>query len=141
MLADCDAIKISSKAKLPAPSIDASSLALPRRCSNIDVLTQANNKVEELEARIAMYERENNILRAKAESLEKELENIRANEIVSEIRVLVPGQHLFAENSDPDAMKAFSRAYSSIKRRVKQHNNKLHEHQSPIRLLNQMANN
>ena len=63
------------------------------------------------------------------------------NEIVAEIRVLVPGQHLFADNSDPDAMKAFSRAYSSIKRRVKQHRNKMREHQSPIRQFNEMANN
>ncbi|MDF1697045.1 MAG: HPF/RaiA family ribosome-associated protein [Saprospiraceae bacterium] len=63
------------------------------------------------------------------------------SEVVCEIRILVPGNDLFAESSDPIALKAFSRAYSAIKRRVKERRKKLNDHQSPIREINELVNN
>ena len=107
-----------------------------------------------IEAPFKISEDDKNIIRSKIQYLNRYQNRIiqinvffksdgspRRNEIVAEIRVLVPGQHLFAESTDPDAMKAFSRAYSAIKRRVKQHRNKMREHQSPIRQMNEMAGN
>ena len=63
------------------------------------------------------------------------------NTILSEIRILVPGNDLFAEQKDEDAMKAFSSAYSSIKRQVKERRKKLNDHQSPIKEINEIVNN
>jgi len=63
------------------------------------------------------------------------------NTVLSEIRILVPGNDLFAERSDTDAVKAFSSAYSSIKRRVKQRRKRLNDHKSPIKALNEIVNN
>lgn len=61
--------------------------------------------------------------------------------VLSEIRILVPGNDLFSERTDHDAMKAFSSAYSSIKRQVKQRRNKLNDYQSPIKDINEIVNN
>lgn len=63
------------------------------------------------------------------------------NSISSEIRILVPGKELFSERSDEDALKAFSSAYSSIKRQVKERRKRLNDHQSPIREINEVVNN
>lgn len=62
------------------------------------------------------------------------------NSILSEIRILVPGNDLFAERSDHDAIKAFSSAYSSIKRQVKERRKKLNDHKSPIKEINDIVN-
>lgn len=61
--------------------------------------------------------------------------------VLSEIKIQVPGNDLFVERSDVDAMKAFSSAYSSIKRQVKQRRKKLNDHKSPIREINEIVNN
>jgi putative sigma-54 modulation protein len=63
------------------------------------------------------------------------------NTILSEIRILVPGNDLFAERSDVDAIKAFSSSYSSIKRQVKERRKKLNDHKSPIKEINEIVNN
>ena len=66
---------------------------------------------------------------------------INPKSVLSEIRILVPGGNLFAENSNEDAIKAFSSAYNSIKRQVKQRRKKLNDHKSPIKDINEIVNN
>ena len=61
--------------------------------------------------------------------------------VTAEIKILVPGNDLFSERSDEDAIKAFSSAYSSIKRQVKQRRNKLNDHKSPVKKINEIVNN
>ena len=63
------------------------------------------------------------------------------NSVKSEIKILVPGNDLFSERTDEDAMKAFSSAYSSVKRQVKQRRQKLNDHKSPIKEINEIVNN
>jgi len=70
----------------------------------------------------------------------KEDDGNKMNAILAEIRIRVPGNDLFAESYDVDAIKAFSSAYSSIKRMIKKRRDKLNDHQSPIKKLNNIVN-
>jgi len=60
--------------------------------------------------------------------------------VLSEIRILLPGYDLFTEKSDEDAMIAFSMAYNSIKRKVKERRKKLYDHKSPGGPIDEIEN-
>ena len=62
------------------------------------------------------------------------------NSILSEIQVRVPGNDLFSEGTDEDAVKAFSIAYNSIKRATKKRRGKMNEHYSPIKEIRDIVN-
>jgi len=62
------------------------------------------------------------------------------NSILSEIRVRVPGNDLFAEGTNEDAVKAFSNAYNSIKRSIKKRRTKVNEHHSPVKEIRDIVN-
>ncbi len=71
----------------------------------------------------------------------KEDDGNTPNDISVQIRVRVPGEDIFVQDTDPQAMTAFGKAYKSLKRQVKKRREKLNDHQSPIRELNEIVNN
>lgn len=62
-------------------------------------------------------------------------------DVLAEIRVRVPGSDLFAAESESDSMKAFGSVYQNIKRQIKKRRDKLNDHQSDVRGLNEIVNN
>ncbi len=71
----------------------------------------------------------------------KEDDGNTPNDISIQIRLRVPGEDIFVQDADPQAMTAFSKAYKSLKRQVKKRRDILNDHQSPIRELNEIVNN
>ncbi len=71
----------------------------------------------------------------------KEDDGNTPNGILSEIRIRVPGNDLFAASTHEDSTKAFSNAYDAVKRQLKKRRDKLNDHQSEIRDLNEIVNN
>ena len=63
------------------------------------------------------------------------------NDVLCGIRIDVPGYDLFAEQTDSNAMRAFSASYNSIKRQVKQRRRKLNDQWSPVKEINEIVNN
>jgi ribosomal subunit interface protein len=70
----------------------------------------------------------------------KEDDGLISKGIRAEIRIRVPGNDLFADATDKDAIKAFSSAYSSIKRLAKKRRDKMNDHQSPVKKMNDIVN-
>lgn len=63
------------------------------------------------------------------------------NGILSEIVVRVPGKDIFAESVDQNALKAFSKTLSAVKRQVKVRRDKLNNHKSEVKQINEIVNN
>lgn len=55
------------------------------------------------------------------------------NVALAHIKVLVPGNDIFVQHSDEDAITAFNRAFDSIKRQVKKRVDKVKQHHSEVR--------
>jgi len=62
------------------------------------------------------------------------------NSILSEIVIRVPGNDLFSEGTNEDAVKAFSIAYNSIKRAIKKRRDKVNQHHSPVKDIRDIVN-
>ena len=65
----------------------------------------------------------------------------KPNDVLCGIRLEVPGYDLFAEQTDSNAMRAFSASYNSIKRQAKQRRRKLNDQWSPVREISEIVYN
>lgn len=61
--------------------------------------------------------------------------------ILAEIRVDVPGEDIFVSDSDADAMKAFTKACNAMKRQVKKRRDRMNDHHSSVKEINEIVNN
>jgi ribosomal subunit interface protein len=61
--------------------------------------------------------------------------------ILSEIRIMVPGSDVFAEDVKEKAITAFNGAFAAVKRQLKKRRNQLNDHRSEIKVINDIVNN
>lgn len=64
-----------------------------------------------------------------------------ANGILSRVVARVPGKDLFAESSDHNAIKSFVSSLNALKRQIKDRRDRLNDHQSEVREINEIVNN
>lgn len=62
------------------------------------------------------------------------------NAILSEIRVRVPGNDLFAGDTDESAIKSFTKTYNTVKKLLKKRRDKVNDHRSPVKEINAIVN-
>ena len=70
----------------------------------------------------------------------KEDDGNSPNAILSEIRVRVPGNDLFASDTDGNAMVSFFNTYKIIKRLLKKRRDMVNDHHSPIKKISAIVN-
>ena len=62
------------------------------------------------------------------------------NAILSEIQIRVPGNDLFAGDTDKSAIKSFSSTFNTIKKLLKKRRSKVNDHQSPVKEISDIVN-
>lgn len=71
----------------------------------------------------------------------KEDDGTKEKGILAQILIRVPGKDIFVADSETSAMVAFGKAFEAAKRQVKKRREKLNEHQSEVREINEIVNN
>ena len=61
------------------------------------------------------------------------------NDIAAEIMVRVPGKDAFAAHNDSNMMVAFNKAFDAVHRQLKKRKEKMKDHQSDIKDLNDIV--
>lgn len=71
----------------------------------------------------------------------KEDDGTKEKGILAQIRIRVPGKDIFVADSETGAMVAFGKAFETAKRQVKKRRERLNDHQSEVRDINEIVNN
>jgi len=107
-----------------------------------------------IEAGFTLSDQDRTSIREKVQSLQrfesrisevtvffKEDDGTKEKGILAHIRIRVPGKDIFVADSETGAMVAFGKAFETAKRQVKKRREKLNEHQSEVREINEIVNN